>query len=277
MCYVCHDPGGGFQTHVTGPGEAALGEGYGYFRWCAVDNSDAAGRAGVSPDGVRMGDGGGQADAASIRGEGAEARDAEGELFAALGAGEGVYLVHHDAREGLEKSWRVGERDEDTEAFWCGEKDVGWGSFLTGAAVGRGIAGSSLDGDVQTHVLDGAGQVAGDVGGEGFQWADVERVEVGTGIRGEIDEAGEEAGQGLAAAGRGDQQDAFARSGGVQHCHLARPGVQPWAANHVANGSGNVPDIGGDKHARRSAAMPTLATVSCWWVRGPVRNSVCGA
>ena len=101
---VRHDLGGGFQAHVAGPGQAALGQGHRRFGWGAVGDLDAAGGAGVGLDGVGVGDGGGQADAAGGGGEGAQAGDAERELVAALGAGQGVDFVHDDAGQGLEES-----------------------------------------------------------------------------------------------------------------------------------------------------------------------------
>ena len=94
---------------------------------------------------------------------------------------------------------------------------------LAGAAVGWRVAGASLDRDRQAHVFDWASEIARDVGGQRLQRADIERVQPGTRIGGEIDQAGQEAGERLAAAGRGDQQDAFTRAGGLQHGYLMRP------------------------------------------------------
>ena len=176
--------------------------------------------------------GGGQPDPPRPRRERPQAGDSQRQLVAALGAGEGVDLVHHDAGQGFEELRRVGQGEQHGEAFRRCKQDRRRRGALAGAAVGGGVAGAGLDADGQAHLLHRAGQVAGDVGGERLQRADVDGVEAGAGVGREIDQAGQEAGEGLATSGRRDQQDAFVRPGGVEHRHLVRtrgpaPGSEP--------------------------------------------------
>jgi hypothetical protein len=221
---VTHDLGGGFQAHVAGPGEATLRHGHRDFGWGAVGDLDASGGASVGLDGIGVGDGGGQADAAGAGREGAQAGDTERKLVAALGAGQRVDLVHDDAVEGCEERGGVGEGEQDGQAFGSGEQQMGWRDLLARAAIGGGVAGAGLDGDGQAHVLDRAGQVAGDVGSQGFQRGDVDGVEAGAWVVRQVDEAREEAGEGLAAAGGGDQQDAVVCFRCIQHGELVGAG-----------------------------------------------------
>ena len=75
-----------------------------------------------------------------------------------------------------------------------------------GAARGRGIAGAGFDRDRQTHLVDRRGQIAGHVDRQRLERRDVEGVQALLGVVGEIVKRRQEAGKGLAGAGRGDQQ-----------------------------------------------------------------------
>ena len=100
-------------------------------------------------------------------------------------------------------SW-VGEHQG--EGFGGGEQDVRRVDALAGAGGGLGVAGAVLDADGEGHLGEGGAEVAADVGGERLQRGDVEGVQAGGRGGAELDEGGEEAGEGLAAAGRGDEE-----------------------------------------------------------------------
>ena len=81
-----------------------------------------------------------------------EARQAERELVAALGAGEGVDLVHHRRAEPAEHGARLRQRQQQRQAFRRGQQQVGRRRALPGAAVLRRVAGARLDADGQAHL-----------------------------------------------------------------------------------------------------------------------------
>ena len=220
------DDAGGGQAHAAGPGDAVLGQHHaecGRGAWGDGDGARLGAGGDVGLQGGRVGDGGREAGAAGLRGQGGEAGEAEGELVAAFGAGERVDLVDDDVLEVGEEGGGLAE--EDGEGFRGGEQNVRRGFALGAAAGGGGVAGSGVDGDGQRHFGDRRGEVAGDVCGEGFEGGDVEGVQGGglPGV-GEGDEGGEEAGEGFAAAGGGDEEDVFAGVGGLQQGELVGAG-----------------------------------------------------
>ena len=215
------DAGGGGEAHVAGPRQAFFGEHDGERgRGAFGDFDELAGVAHPVEQGALVGDGGRQADPAQAGDEGAEAGETEGELVAAFGAGEGVNLVDDDGAQAGEKGGSVGLGEEEGEALGGGEEDVGRVGFQAGAAVLGGVAGAGLDGDGELHLVYRGEQVAGDVGGEGLEGGDVEGVQAEGGGLGEFDQAGQEAGERLAAAGGGDEEGAVAGAGGVDHREL---------------------------------------------------------
>ena len=192
------DDAGRGEAHAAGPGYPLLGEHHAEFGGRAFGYLDQAGGgagADVGEQGCGVGDGGGEADAAGFRGQGGEAGEAKGELVAALGAGEGVDFVDDDRVEVGKESFGALLGEEDGQALGGRQQDVGRGVALPAAVVGAGVAGAGVDADGQVHLLDRDGQVARDVGGQGFQGTHVEGVEAG-GVAGgcQVDQAGEEAG-----------------------------------------------------------------------------------
>ena len=93
-----HGAGGG-QAHAAGPGDARFRQQHADRGRCALGDFDQPGRAAAADEvqqRLAVRDGRGQADAAGARGQGGQARQAQCQLVAALGAGEGVDLVDHD-------------------------------------------------------------------------------------------------------------------------------------------------------------------------------------
>ena len=168
-----------------------------------------------------------QPDPARVRRQQPQPRQAEGELVAALGAGQRVRLVDDDPAQAAEHRVGVAPRQQQHQAFWRGEQDLRRRRTLPCPAVGRGVAGAGLDPDAEPHLLDRRREVAGDVGGERLQRADVEGMQAGEGVQAgriaalcQLDQAGQEAGQGLAAAGGRHQQHVVARLRRRQHVEL---------------------------------------------------------
>lgn len=203
---------------MAGPGDVAGREQQADLRRRAVGGFDEAGLgAHEGEHGGGMGDGGGEADAAGGGGDGGEAREAQSKLVAALGARQGVDFVDDDAAEMGEKAESIVVREEEQEGFWGGEQDVWRGEALAGAVLRGCIAAAGFDADVDADIGDGGGEVARDVGAQGFERADINCVQAAAAGLGERDEAGEEAGHGLAGAGGGDEEGVFAAGRGVQH------------------------------------------------------------
>ncbi len=134
-------------------------------------------------------------------------------------------FVDDDGLEVGEEGLGGGLGEEDGEGFGGGEEDVWGGVALFLAAGAGGVAGAGVYGDGERHVGDGGGEVAGDVGGEGFEGGDVDCVERGGGAGvSEGDEGGEEAGEGFAAACGGDEEDVLAGLGGGEEGELVGAG-----------------------------------------------------
>ena len=161
-----------------------------------------------------------QTDAAACGCQCHQPRDAQRQLIAAFGAGQCVHLVHHHAGKPREHRCGVRQRQQHRKAFRRGQQDVRRLDTLARAAVGGRVAGARLDRYRQPHLLDRPRQVARDVGGQRLQRADVQRVDAGTRRLGQFDQGGQESRQRLAAAGRGNQQHAFAGALGIQHREL---------------------------------------------------------
>ena len=87
-----------------------------------------------------------------------------------------------------------------------------------------GVACAGLDADGQAHLFNRGHQVTGDIHGQGLERRDIEGVDplwtlCGWGLA-QVNEAGQEACQGLAAAGRGDEQHMAARLCPLHHRDL---------------------------------------------------------
>jgi hypothetical protein len=123
---------------------------------------------------------------------------------------DGVDLVDDHAGQALEIEPRALPGAEQGQLLRRGEQDVGGLHPLPLPPRDSGVAGAALGHDRQAHLKDRRHQVALDVHGEGLQGRNVEGVDTPGGIRGrpfgELDQAREEAGEGLSPAGGGDQQ-----------------------------------------------------------------------
>ena len=169
----------------------------------------------------RIGDRGRQADEAHLRRQRRHARQAERQLMAALGGGEGVQLVDDHASQAGEELRRIGIGQQQRQRFRRGQQEVGRPLALAQPAALRRVAGAALGPHRQPHLGDRHLEVAADVGGQRLQGRDVERVQLALALLvgevlavpaalGELDQRRQEARQGLAAAGRRDQQRALA-------------------------------------------------------------------
>ena len=174
------DPGedgaGGGEPHAAGPGDALFGQHHAQRRRCALPDFDQPRRAAgadISKQGGRMRDRGGEADAARAGGQCGEACEAEGQLIAPLGAGHGMDFVDDDGGEAREEGGRGFLGEQDGEALRSGEQDVGWGLPLLAALLGGGVAGAGVDADGQAELFHRVGQVAGDIGRQRLQRADI--------------------------------------------------------------------------------------------------------
>jgi len=85
-----------------------------------------------------------------------------------------------------------------------------------------GVAGAGLVADRQAQLGDRRLQVAVDVHRQRLQRRDVQRVQPLARPFGELDQRGQEPGQGFPAPGRRDQQRALPRRRGAQHGELVR-------------------------------------------------------
>ena len=178
---------------------------------------DGAAAGEVAGDLLDRPDGGGQPDA--LRGPlevGVEPLEGEGQVGAALGAGQRVHLVDDDRLDAGERL--AGGRGEDEEQrLGRGDEDVGGGAREGAALVGRGVARAHRDGDVGLGQPEAGGgvpdaderaaQVALDVDGERLHRRDVEHPAarqpgLGQRLGGQPVERPEEGRQGLARPGR---------------------------------------------------------------------------
>ena len=175
---------------------------------------------------LRLVDGGREAHAAHLRGEALQAGEAEVEQVAALAGVQHMDLVQDHAAQVAEILARALPGAEQGELFGCGEEDVGRRGALALALGLARVAGATLDGDGQAHLGDGDLQIARHVHGQRLQGRDVEGVHAAAGrvvggrpVR-QLDQARQEAGQGLAAARGGDEEGVLALPGGVDHGEL---------------------------------------------------------
>jgi hypothetical protein len=150
-----------------------------------------------------------------------ETGQSEGEKVAALPRRKGVNLVDHHRVQVGEKNRAVLVAEQQTERFGRGQQHVRRTDALARLAVRGRVAGAGLDADVEAHLLDRRQEVALHVHRQRLERRDVEGVE-GVAAAGfdEVDQAGEEAGQGLAGAGRGDQQGIAPGSRRGEHLDL---------------------------------------------------------
>jgi len=182
----------------------------------------------------RIGDRGRQADETRLRGERRQAGETKRQMMATLGGGERMQLIDdHRAQVGKEaRGVRVAQ--QQGERLRRGQQKVGRPFALADPPALRRVAGPALGPHRQRHLGDRHFEVAPDVGRQRLERRDVERVqlalallvgEVPAGLSpfGELDQRGQEAGQGLAASRGGDQQCAFALGREIDQRELVRP------------------------------------------------------
>ncbi len=170
-----------------------------------------------------------------------EALQAQREVGAALGPGDGVDLVHDDLLDTAQDLARLAGQQQ-VEALRRGDQDVRRMPDEVAAFGGRRVAGAARDRDVRRFLPEAlrgerdAGerraQVAFHVVGEGLQRADVQDANAagiparrrGPRILDEAIQAPQERGQGLAAAGGGMDQGAATRTDRRPALRLGRRG-----------------------------------------------------
>jgi hypothetical protein len=134
-----------------------------------------------------------------------QAREAQHQLVAALVLGQGVQLVQDHPAEAAEDLRRLLVGEHQGQRLGRRQQDMRRVGALAGALGRAGVAGPVLDPDLQTQIGYRPGEVTGDVRRQRLQGRDVERMQPRRRIH-QIDEAGQEARQRLAPAGRRDQQ-----------------------------------------------------------------------
>ena len=125
-----------------------------------------------------------------------------------------------DRLQPFEQKCAVLVAEQQAERFRRGQQDLRRPHPLPGLAVGGRVAGPGLDPDVEPHLADRVEQIALDVDRQRLERRDVEGVEALAGRFDQLGERGEEPGQGLAGAGRRDQQGVAAGAGGGEHLEL---------------------------------------------------------
>ncbi|MNR02348.1 hypothetical protein D3C85_1181940 [compost metagenome] len=147
---------------------------------------------------------------------------------------DGVDFVDDHALQILEIVARALPGAEQGQLFRRGQQNVRGGCPLTLAPGLSGVARARLHDDGEIHVPDRRQQVPFDIDRQGLEGGDVERVKdlaaLARAAFGELQEAGQEAGEGLAAACRRHEQDVGAGFRLVDHVQLV--GAQGPAAVH---------------------------------------------
>ena len=163
-----------------------------------------------------------------------QARQAERQMMAALGGGEGMQLVDDDAAQARKELLGVGIGQQQRQRFRRGHQQIGRPLALAQPPALRRVAGAALGAHRQLHLGDRHLEVAADVGRQRLERRDVERMQLalalgvgevlaGPAALGELDQRGQEARQGLAAAGRRDQQRAPAAGRQLDQRQLVLP------------------------------------------------------
>ena len=169
-------------------------------------------------------------DAAALRRHALESREAERQEIAALGAGERMQLVDDDALESPEDRRRVRVGQHERQRFGRRHQDLRRRLALALALLVRRVAGARLGADPEAHLGDRLHEIAMHVDGERLERREVEGVQSGPRPFGELDQAGQEPGQGLAAAGGRDEQSRAPRPRRLDHGELmgmGRPAALP--------------------------------------------------
>ena len=217
------DLGQRVATHMAAPGRALV----------RIDDRDLGRRAGLAVDDLdrlvahaevlgqlgRVGDGGREANETGLRRQRCHPSEAKRQMMAALGGRKGMQLVDDDATQACKELLGVGIAQQQRQRLGRGHQEIGRPLALAQATALRRVAGAALGADRQLHLGDRHLEIAADVGGQRLERRDVERMQLALtlGVRqvlarsaalGELDQRGQEARQGLAAAGGRDQQGA---------------------------------------------------------------------
>ena len=228
------DFGNGITRHVACPRHAHPGIEDRNVRLGAAGNRDqfrkAAGRVlrhQPAPQLVRLGDGRRQADGLQAGDEAAQPRQPERQEMAAFRSHQRMQFIKHDVTQVAEEPLGIRGRDQQGKLFGRGQQDVRRRQLLALSLVDGRVAGARLHGNRQTHLADRLAEVALDVDGERFQRRDIERVDATMRLarlalrpHRQIGQRGQEAGQRLAGAGRGDQQNRFSGLGAGEQLDL---------------------------------------------------------
>ena len=144
------------------------------------------------------------------RGEPLQPRHRQVQQVAPLIPVHGVDLVQDHHREIPEIGPAPRPSAEQGQLLGRGHQDVGREQPLALALVDAGVAGARLHGDTEAHLRDRRLQVAVHIHRQRLQRRDVQSMHAaglcGGGAFRQLDQARQEAGQRLAAAGRSDQQ-----------------------------------------------------------------------
>ena len=154
-------------------------------------------------------------------------------MITPLGASQGMHLIDDDTRQTREHHWRIGQAEQQCQAFRCRQQQVGRAGALAATLFAAGVPGPGRDGDGQVHLCDRDFQVTRDIRSQRLQRADIQRVQPHMTGGVQVDQAGQETGQRLAATGRGDQQRVVTGPRGIQHRKLM-PTRRPAARSEPA-------------------------------------------
>ena len=183
----------------------------------------------------------------------AEPRQAEREQVAALVVGERMQLVDDDTAEGAEQGRRVGPGEHQRQRFGRRHQHLRRLPALPFALPLRRVAGARLHADIEAHFRDRGFEIAVDIDGQRLQRRDIEGMQSGARRRRKLSDAGQEAGQRLAAAGRRHQQCRAPGRGRAPHRQLVCIGP-PAARPEPAPNNGGLRDPRACLHA---AALPS--------------------
>ncbi len=170
-------------------------------------------RAGVGMAGQHAGDGSGVVDGrrqphpAQPGRELLQACQAQHQLAAAFAFRKRVDFIDHHPLQPREHPPGVLVGQEQRQAFRGGQQDMRRIGALAFLARGGRVAGPVFDAQVQAHVGDRPGQVAGNIRRQRLERRNVESVQARRRFFRQFDQGWQESCKRLATAGRGDQQE----------------------------------------------------------------------
>ena len=149
-----------------------------------------------------------------------EPRQVQRQLVAPFALGQRVNLVRHHPAQPAEDARRVLPAQHQRQGFGGGQQDMRRVRPLAPPGGLPCVARPVLHPDRQPGLLDGDREVPPDIRRQRLQRRDVEGVEPGARLLGQIAQGGQEPGQRLAAAGRRDQQTGASCLSMGEHLHL---------------------------------------------------------